>query len=338
MEREIYALGDSAFMAGDTRNHPYLVHLDDHWAITRYGSESIFTVRDDNIRYNAKIKRTFASPEAFREDVRVKANMHALALPKETLKKQFRWFYTYYTWQAEYKTLSDSLPVPLSAYLSDKDQRILFQGDRTAWEGKNGMEISAMLDDLQIKFENWFQRCEFEIIYDAIRDLLRRSGEVSYSPKLACAKDAIFDRIEKTGRQSGDIQPETVASELDQYYGVTLFSVFVSQSKKELNEIMEQKNALINLFGTGLYFSLEMPGEITAANTELIDHRSLTWKVDAYRFLAHPYILQAQSRTCNAWAFIVTGLILLWAVYCFVRLYFPAWVKRRVARLCGNKS
>jgi hypothetical protein len=324
MEREIYALGDSAFMAGDTRNSPFPVYLDNQWEITRYDSESIFTSGGDEVKYNARIKRTFFSPEAFRESVQVKGNLHTLVLPKETFKKQFRWFYTYYTYQAEYKTLSDSLPVPLSRFLSDKEQRLLFQGDGTALAGKNGLEIYTLLDDLQTGFENWFQRCEFEIIYDAIRDELRRNGAVPSGAESVSAKDSIFDRIKKTGKPIDNIQLKTVASEMDTYYGVTLFSAFASQSKEELDKIVEQKTALIDLFETGLYFSLEMPGELIDTNTALTaltDHQSLTWTVDAYRFLAHDYILQAQSRTCNVWAFIVTGLILLLAVYCFAGLY-----------------
>jgi hypothetical protein len=321
MEREVYALGDSAFMAGDTRNSPFLVHLDDQWTITRYSPESIFTSGGDEVKYNVRIKRTFPSPEAFKESVQVKGNLHALVLPRETLKKQFRWFYTYYTYQAEYKSISDSLPVPLSRFLSDKDQRLLFQGDRTALAGKNGLEIYTLLEDLQTGFENWFQRCEFEIIYDAIRDELRRNGTGASGSESVSAKDSIFDRIRKTGKPMDNTQPETVASQMDAYYGGTLFSAFVSQSKEEVDKVVERKTALINLFETGFYFSLEMPGELIDTNTALTDHHSLTWKVDAYRFLAHDYILQAQSRTCNVWAFIVTGLILLLAVYCFAGLY-----------------
>ena len=41
----------------------------------------------------------------------------------------------------------------------------------------------------------------------------------------------------------------------------------------------------------------------------------LSWQLDAYRFLPQDYVMTAQSRAINVWAFALTALLLLTALY-----------------------
>ncbi|NDV83612.1 hypothetical protein D0T87_16700 [Bacteroides sp. 51] len=321
MEREISTLGDSAFMADYSNKSPFLFQLDDTWKITPYDSTVSVDFLDDKMKFNVKAARKFSSLEAFREEVRPKENLDRLILPREELKKNFRWFYTYYTYQAVYPTIADRLPIPLSSYLTDKEQHILFQSDMTVFEGRNGYEMYSTLDGLSIKFEKWLQHCQYEIACTALMDELKRNGENTYHARLASARDSIFNSMDS--KIKDDITNDGVIySVFDKYFKTTFFSDFQSKNKERISEIAEQKSKLLALFEHNLCFSLEMPGKVINANTELRDNNAVVWKVDAYRFLAHDYMLQAQSRTCNVWAFLVTGLIILLAVYCFGRLSF----------------
>lgn len=320
MEREISTLGDSAFMADYRNKSPFLFQLDDTWKITPYDSTITVDFLDSKMKYNVRAARKFSSPEAFRKEVHPQKNLDQLILPHEELKKNFRWFYTYYTYNAVYTTITDSLPIPLNLYLTDKEQRILFQNDITAFEGRNGYEIYSTLDDLSIKFDKWIQHCQFGLMYAAITDELQHTGENTFYPQMAQTRDSIFNQIDSN--TIDDITKDEVFYRvLDKYFQTSFFSELPSVSKERVNQTVEQKSKLLALFEHNIYFGLEMPGEVISSNTALRDGNALVWKVDAYRFLAHDYSLQAQSRTCNIWAFMVTGLILLIAIYCFFRLY-----------------
>lgn len=95
--------------------------------------------------------------------------MSSLAIPTEQLKKRFKWFYTYYIYTATYKELPDKGPVPLDKYLNKEEQIIWFRGDNAAFSGMNGIEQNDKLDKLEAKFGEWYNRSQYEIIWEVIR-------------------------------------------------------------------------------------------------------------------------------------------------------------------------
>lgn len=309
MEREFFAYADSAFMAGNADSNPFLFLLSDKWTVTPYDSIFIRSLLGEDVKLNVSARATFNSPEDFSHTVQARKSLQQLALPRETLKKHFCWFYTYYTYNAVYTTIRDSLPLPIDTYLTDREQRILFQNDASAFEGMNGVEQADLLDDITGKFEIWFQHCEFKITLDAFAEQLRESGETTYSIQIPSLHHTLFELIKKN-IDDINITSEFIASLLDKHFNSDFFSSFQAKNNQAIENRVEQKTALLALFEYKLYFSLDMPGKMIQANTRLRDDHSLVWKVDAYRFLTHDYVLEAESRTANSWAFVVTVLLL----------------------------
>jgi len=61
-----------------------------------------------------------------------------------------------------------------------------------------------------------------------------------------------------------------------------------------------------------------LPGDIIQANNAVVDGETLTWKLTPQRLIPDDYILEAQSRKANIWAFILTGLIVIIALGSFI--------------------
>jgi len=80
--------------------------------------------------------------------------------PQVTVTKHFRWFVTRYRYTAVFPAI-DSLPVPISQYLTEEEQQLLFQPlDLPAdW---NGADMYALLDKLNTKYLKWWSHCLFE--------------------------------------------------------------------------------------------------------------------------------------------------------------------------------
>ncbi|MDL2212882.1 hypothetical protein LJC21_01230 [Bacteroides sp. OttesenSCG-928-E20] len=310
MEREFFAHGDSAFMAGSTDNNPFLFLLDDRWKITRHDSVFVRNLLGEDVKLNVSTYAKFSSPEEFSKTVQARTNLKQLALPHETLKKYFRWFYTYYTYTAVYSTIRDNLPLPLDFYLSDSEQYIFFQGDASAFEGMNGIEQAEILDDITSKFEAWFQHCEFIITLKAFTGQLHESGNSEYATQIPALHEQLFDMI-KQDMNDINITSKFIASLLDKYFDNDFFSEFQAKNASFIENKIEQNGLLLALFEHKFYFNLEMPGNVVQANTNLRENNALVWKVDAYRFLAHNYTLKAESRKANVWAFVVATVLLL---------------------------
>ena len=81
----------------------------------------------------------------------------------------------------------------------------------------------------------------------------------------------------------------------------------------------DKKCVTMELFDNQIKFELAMPGELLSANTLLKEEGRVIWKVDAYRLLGGNYVLEAESRVMNMWAFCVTGLLIALAGYGILR-------------------
>ena len=119
MHREVYARGDSAFIAGDKTHNPFLFQLDTDWQIVNLDSTLKFNFWGEEEKLNVKACRNIPliNGEYFSIS-NGKEQMSSLAIPTEQLKKRFKWFYTYYIYTATYKELPDKGPVPLDKYLN----------------------------------------------------------------------------------------------------------------------------------------------------------------------------------------------------------------------------
>ncbi|MDH6304854.1 hypothetical protein M2459_001592 [Parabacteroides sp. PF5-5] len=317
IERELFAFGDSTFMAGNTNSNPFLFIPDKNWQITRYDSAFVRQLFGKDVKFNAKATVQSASLETFTNHAHAKDNLQPLMLPTETLQKRFCWFYTYYTYKAVYATVRPQLPVSIDKYLTEDEQRILLQGNLSAFEGMNGIEQSDELNELVGKFETWFMHCQFEITINAFAELLLETGETQYAKQLSDVRATLFEQL-KDKIDDKDIDSEMVASLLDAHFRSTFYASFEASHTKAINDSIDEQSRLLNLFEYALSFSIDIPGRLLTANTPLRYENSPVWKIDAYRFLVQDYELYAESRTANVWTFVVTGLLLLIA---FISLY-----------------
>ena len=233
---------------------------------------------------------------------------------KESLKKRFRWFFTYFDFTAVYPVLPDKGCVPLDEYLNKSEQRFLFQGDQSAYRGMNGIELKEELDDIESRFRKWYNRSVYEENFDVILSCTASD----FRPKQLAAKDTLYSILEKQNREETNVKDVCLA--LDEYFATDYFSRLHDEYGTEMNHKLDKQMELVNrLFIYEIQYELNMPGKIMTANTDLQDGGTLQWNINLYRFLADDYTLTAQSRTINRWAFAVTLLLILFSVYCFMK-------------------
>ncbi|WP_455585511.1 hypothetical protein [Bacteroides sp.] len=319
--REVYGNGDSAFVAGNRTRNPFLFQIDSDWQLVKLDSSVKFNFWGEEQELNVKVYRTI--PEVDGEYFRVsdtKEYASPLAVPKEKLEKKFRWFYTYYSYRATFAELPDKGPVPLNKYLTDEEQQIWLRGDKNAFSGLNGIELNNRLDDIESKFWKWYNRSQYEISLEVIARFASLQSDTSYVQRLREFKEVVYDKY--LSKKQDDTTPEEVCGFFDDFERANHFSDLYKTNKENMDTMFEERSRIVELFGYAVRYELTMPGRIISSNAMLQDsHSSVVWKIDAFRLLADDFTLTAESRVPNYWAFAVTLLVILFAIWCWWKTY-----------------
>ena len=309
--REVYAWGDSAFMAGNPDHNPYLFDISSGWDIVRYDSAIKYDYFGDKKKYNVKITGKASSIDLFSREVSCKENVRSFVSPEETLTKKSGLFYTTYTLTAVYKKLSYDSPVPINNYLTKEEQKLWTRGDFSSYGGMNGAEMADMLNGIESKFMDWYSRNCFEISLNGIKNRVDQNFSET-------DKDRIYKQLVEKEEREADIVPEKVCNVLDAFYKTDRFSKMYKMNKESIDRDFEDAMSIVNVLGNTISYELVLPGEITTANVPIESSDSIRWKIDGMRILLDDYTLSVEYRVKNSWAFILCGLILIIAVACTV--------------------
>lgn len=322
MHREVYARGDSAFIAGNKTHNPFLFQLDTDWQIVNLDSTLKFNFWGEEEKLNVKACRNIPliNGEYFSIS-NGKEQMSSLAIPTEQLKKRFKWFYTYYIYTATYKELPDKRPVPLDKYLNKEEQIIWFRGDNAAFSGMNGIEQNDKLDKLEAKFGEWYNRSQYEVIWEVIRQFTSQKGDTVYVNRLNELKETVYTNHLSGKDSCGDAGIDDVCALFDKVGQTNYYLELYKAHAKAMDNMCEQKIKIAEVFYHAIQFELTMPGTLLSSNASLSTNNIMVWKIDGLRLLTGNYVLTAESRVINYWAFGLTLLIILATLGIFIKLY-----------------
>ena len=234
--------------------------------------------------------------------------------PKESLKKQFRWFYTYYAFTAIYPEVTDKGHVPIEKFLNKAEQKFYFQGDMSAHRGMNGVELKEQLDGIETNFLEWYTHSMYEECFDVILHYAKDD----FQSTLPAVKDTLYSINEKQIKEQPNLND--VCAMLDRHLSTDYFSDLFTKNGQEMENRLEKRLKTTNeLLNYNIQYDLILPGKIIATNTELQNDGAMTWNINLYRFLADDYYITAESRATNIWAFAVTLLLVLFSVYSFIK-------------------
>ena len=236
--------------------------------------------------------------------------------PKETLKKHFRWFYTYYSYTAIYPQVIYKGSVPMEDYLNSTEQKFFLQGDMSAYRGMNGWELKEVLDDMEGRFMDWFTRTMYEENYRVIAHF----DKGDFSIQLPAVKDTVFI-INKARMDGTPPGISDVCKMLDNYLSTDYYSKLYADKGREMDDCVldEQRVVTEEFMEYSIQYKLALPGKIMLSNTDVQNDGVLEWNVNLLRFLTDDYTLSAESRAVNVWAFVVTLLLVLFSGGCFYK-------------------
>ena len=213
--------------------------------------------------------------------------------PQVTVARHFRWFTTRYCYTAVFPAI-DSMPVPISQYLTVDEQQLLFQPlDLPAdW---NGADMYALLDKLNTKYVQWLGHCLFEKEMDA------------YMAYCDSTQQALLDRYHDT------LLTIVLASLPDEFKSIGNVSTtfpeleFINRINAIGFDALQSAYGLWNLDKRVLW-RVELPGGRTAE-----------FMVSAERLISGDYTVALDSCILNWWAVALTALIILAVIFILSR-------------------
>ena len=276
----------------------------------------------ENQDHNPQIYKEVTISKKFKSMNESTSSTHmTFPTPKESMKKRFRWFYTYYIYTAVYPQVIYKGNVPMENYLNKTEQQFFLQGDMSAYRGMNGWELKELLDDMESRFMEWFIRTMYEENYKVITHF----AEADYRIELPAVKDSVY--FNNRAKMDG-IPPEMrdVCKMLDNYLHTDYYSKLYVTKRDEMDQCVldEQKVVTEELMEYHIQYKLILPGRIITSNTDLQKDGALEWNVNLLRFLTDDFMLTAESRIVHVWAFVVALGLILFSGYCF-RKYTSSW-------------
>lgn len=267
--------------------------------------------------YDTKVKMTHEASSSGRVgDVSLacKNDLNPLLRPSERLEKRFRWFYTYYDYNAEFKGLKDRLPIPFDGYFTDAQLELFFRGANPP-EGWNGVEMYCLLDDINHNFAKWHSDATYCVMYDIFKPYFTNQQMVA----LDTLKCRFMSGIEREVMFA--MKPDEFEDRLAAVLPESGFGNIYEDNADAIDQAYEKETEIIGCFETAFMYSVNLPGKYMAGNAVDSLGSSPTWKVDAYRLMFGDLKLIATSRQVNVWAFLVTFAAIVLLLQVFAKVF-----------------
>ena len=267
--------------------------------------------------YDAKESMTH---EAYRsggiEDVSLvcKDAFNPLLRPVERLGKRFRWFYTYYDYNAEFKGLKEMLPLPFDGYITDEQVELFFRGADSP-EGWNGVEMYYLLDDINQSFAKWHSDATYFVMCDIFEPYITKQQIVT----LDTLKNSFMEGIEREVMFA--MKPDEFEDRLAAVLPDSGFGQIYEDNSVAIDQAYEKEIKIIECFETAFMYTVDLPGKYVAGNAVDLMGDSPMWKADAYRLMAGDLKLNATSRQVNVWAFLVTFAVIVLLLQLFAKAF-----------------
>lgn len=293
--------------SGDFSQGKIQLPLDSTWSI-RDSLE--FNEKGDSL-WVRRARKHFSSFEELNAAYRNDSSDNSEFRRSVSFKKKFRWFHNVYRFSENIAgTMSHGYPV--SQFLNKEELTYFYAPDsyqREKQEGPDSLRYKALADSVNAKSEIWILR---SILSEWINEF---SGLVSDS----AAGDMIKDLKQNEAGLLNLIRVK-YNENLDSLWeaGVVLRD-FIGEGnavryRPEADTALEHvsKKYVVDFNSYSVRFV--MPGKLTATNGYPDISKVVLWQVRSDYFLTEPYEMWAESRVANVWAWIISGIFVLFVL------------------------
>lgn len=235
--------------------------------------------------------------------------------PKYDFQKKFRWFYTYYYYKEVFSKLQIDYPVSIEKYMTKDEASFWLKGTPNLTTGMTGMEMRDYVGVLENKYNEWlgdnyrtFIWHEIAANYDIIKNppVSKERFIELIDSVLPLQKISMENLMEFSDNKQ-------LEKTLNGYFKTNAFSVLWQKKESVMQKSEEKIFDMITpaLFSNKIEYNLLIPGKVLNTSALIMSGDTLKWQLETTKMITDDYILEAQSRKSNVWAFVITGLFIL---------------------------
>ncbi|MFO7622036.1 MAG: hypothetical protein R6W81_12350 [Bacteroidales bacterium] len=283
------------------------VPVDTSW-IVRDSLE--FTGEGDTI-WVRRAEKLFKNSDEINRMYKADSSYNKVSSRRTEFSRKFKWFNTEYRF-AEIidKALSGAYPV--SDFLDQEELQWFYSPQYITDEKKNGpdsLKFRSLNDTVEKKSEIWIIRClasqwvtEFGKLTEgrAYREITTES--------LKIWQDELAGIIEANSEKFDSLWSAGIL--FKGFSGEATVLKYLSEADSAMNLAMEKILIDFNDYTV----RIAMPGRLIGTNGLIDSARLLLWPVKTDYFLAQTYEMWAESKTTNIWAWVVSGIFVLFVL------------------------
>ena len=237
-----------------------------------------------------------------------------------SLDKHFKWFYTDYVYHETLAitNIEQLFSVPLDRFVSADTASYWFTGLPNLSAGLTGAEQKELLDDIEPKISQWFNACTMAFVYTyaSLHYDEVKNPPVSKEQFLALKDSIVMSPAVRNMDLFSDISQ--VSKIIENFYHSNAYTPLFSDSK-EWERVLDKKyKSYEYLMMMAPQLDYILPGKVIDGGDGEVEGNVIHYRFSGERLIPHPYVITATSRVTNFWAFIVTILIILLAIGCFM--------------------
>jgi len=226
-------------------------------------------------------------------------------------EKRFRWFNTEFRFSERIDKIL-SFGYPVNNFLNSEELLYFYSPESLKSEKENGadsLKYKALSDSVKHKTDKWTAKNMVSEWIGEFSKLTKdkSAGDMSYQ-SLKLREDEFVRIVEKDDRQldslwkNGILLREFVGQANALKFKTEADSALVLTTNKLLAEFRDYSVRII------------MPGKLIGTNGFIDSSQVLLWPVKSDYFMTQPYEMWAESKVTNRWAWIVSGLFLIFVL------------------------
>ena len=290
----------------------YRVPFDSTWNIT----DSFEISEKGDTIWIRTAEKLFKNIEEINEEYKNDKGSNRNFVREARFSKKFHWFNTIYTFSENIdKTFYYGYPV--EQYLTKQELEYFYLPESVLADRRNGPDstnVRQIEDSVEYKSGKWMLTCWISEWNGEFQKLAEKKGEWDANKEfLKTQYSGIVNNLEKSLKDTGEINLDTIFYKiLNNVFGDELYVTFrpeIDSSVKVFVERFETANKFEDYSVRTL-----MPGKLVATNGFIDQNGEILWPAKMKFFLVQPYEMWAESKTSNTWAWVVSGLFLLFVI------------------------
>ncbi|MBN1789370.1 MAG: hypothetical protein JW830_02660 [Bacteroidales bacterium] len=321
--REYLVRGDSA----DVFQGSLRIPSGNPWQISHlYDHKDKDDSTSDESQYVYKASRTFKNQRELNQWMDSDTSRTTEKI-RVSLKKSFRWFYTYYDYRETFPMSFPFQKIPVDSFLTELEQAVIKEDPRVAYSPakrkmiwkkdtvefqynpKDSLEMKKIIEQCEEKTFRWMTASYVE---EFISLLETHFGDNPATRQVRQLDDQLTDVVfKKTHFMSLDsLGVELLITLGDSLLGAGGLKELYAGNRAAFLPIREKLEHLDFLENTDDYYqSLTLPGTVFSTNADEVKGAQLNWDFSPESFMMKDYEMYATSRTANPWIISVTGVL-----------------------------